>query len=508
MSLYKKHFKTDLIASVVVFLVALPLCLAIALASDAPLFAGIIAGVVGGVVVGIASNSQINVSGPAAGLVVVTAVGIQTLGGYENLLVAIVLAGLIQLVLGFIRAGTIAYFFPSSVIKAILASIGLILIFKQLPHALGVYEITGESQWSMALIKEALGGVGWGATLITLVSLSLIVVWDKVLLNRSKFFRLFPSTLAAVLLGVGISLIFRRFFPQLELSDTQFVRLPVANDLEELTNFFTRPNFNALTNPDVYKVALSIGFIASLESLLSTEAGDKLDPFKRRTSTNRELKAQGLGNIVSGLIGGLPVTVVIVRTSANVQAGGITKTSAIFHGIILLLTAVLMPDILNQIPLASLAAVLLVVGYKLTSYAIYKTVYLQGSKQFLPFIVTVVAVLLTDLIRGIFIGSAVAVFFLLLDNYRNAYFKGKVIHAGREKITMKLSEEVTFLNKADIMRFLDEVPEKHTLVIDGSAVKFIHPDILEIIYDFRENAKLKEIELELIGLNDFSKMVR
>lgn len=508
MSIYKKHFKTDLTASVAVFLVALPLCLAIALASDAPLFAGVIAGVVGGVIVGIASNSQINVSGPAAGLVVVTVMGIETLGGFEALLVAIVLAGILQVVLGFIKAGTIAYFFPSAVIKAILASIGLILIFKQLPYAFGVHEIVNETTFSTAVLAKAVENIGWGATIIAFSTLGLIVVWDQVLQKRSSVFKLFPSALAAVLLGIGMNALYHRFFPEFVLADSQFVRLPEANGLSEFMGFFAFPDFSVLANKDVYVVAMSIGFIASLESLLSTEAGDKIDPFKRRTSTNRELKAQGLGNMVSGLIGGLPVTVVIVRTSANVQAGGLTKTSAVLHGVILLLTAAFIPNWLNQIPLACLAAVLLVVGYKLTSYAIYKGVYLQGYKQFLPFIVTIIAVLLTDLIRGIFIGSAVAVFFLLRDSYRNSFLEGKVILAGREKVTMKLPEEVTFLNKADILRFLNEVPEQQTLVIDGSAVKFIHPDILEIIEDFRENARLKEIQLEIIGLNEMTKVAR
>lgn len=508
MSLYKKHFKTDLTASMVVFLVALPLCLAIALGSDAPLFAGIISGVVGGVIVGLVSNSQINVSGPAAGLVVVTAMGIETLGGFEALLVAIVLAGVLQIVLGLIKAGTIAYFFPSAVIKAILASIGLILIFKQLPHAFGVHEIIDGNKLSIAVLKKAAGNISWGATSIALSALALIVFWDYFLKKRLRWLKLVPSALAAVLLGIGLSAIYRFYFPEFELQGAQFVQLPVASNVGDFAGFFTFPDFSVLASSDVYLVALSIGVIASLESLLSTEAGDKIDPFKRRTSTNRELKAQGLGNVVSGLIGGLPVTVVIVRTSANVQAGGLTKTSAVLHGVILLLTAAFIPNLLNQIPLACLASVLLVVGYKLTNYAIYKGVYLQGYKQFVPFVVTIVAVLLTDLLKGIFIGSATAIFFLLLDNYRNAYLEGRVIHAGKEKLTIQLPEEVTFLNKAEIMRFLDEVPEQQTLVIDGSAVKFIHPDILEIIEDFRENARLKEIELELIGLNEMTKVAR
>lgn len=499
---YRKYFKTDLAAGVVVFFVALPLCLAISLASDAPLFSGIIAGVVGGIVVGMASNSQINVSGPAAGLVVVTAVAIQTLGGFEPMLTAVVIAGVLQVILGFLRAGTIAYFFPNSVIKGFLASIGLILILKQLPHAFGVYSIIEKDDLSMSLIVEAAEQIAWGPTAITISSLLLIIIWERWLRQKGGVFKVIPSTLMAVILGTAISETLSAWVPGLAPTPSQLVQLPVANNISEFSSYFTKPDFSVLSSGQVYGVALSMALIASLESLLSSEAGDKLDPFKRRTSTNRELKAQGLGNLLSGFIGGLPVTVVIVRTTANVQAGGRTKTSVIAHGAIMLVSVALIPSFLNRIPLAALAAVLFVVGYKLTSYAVYKRVFLQGQKQFIPFAVTVIAVLLTDLLTGIFAGSIVSLLFLLHDNYRNAFRAGKITHAGAERTVMRLAEEVTFLNKAGIRRFLDDLPNNHTLVIDASTARMIHPDVIEIIYDFRENAQFRGITLELEGFAD------
>lgn len=508
----KEHIKTDLSAGLVVFLIALPLCLGISMASGAPLFAGIISGIVGGIVVGFLSGSSINVSGPAASVALVILTAIQTLGNFEAVLVAIVIAGVFQIILGYLKAGTIAYFFPNAMIKGILASIGLVLILKQIPHALGIDEVFEgvESFWqndgrnTFSEIYYVLQNIGWGPTIITLVSLIIIQIWDRPQLKKYNFFKFFPSALAAVIVAIGLNELYHVAFPNLILKPTQLVQLPSASTFGEFFGFFSFPDFTQV-NFQIIGIALSITFIASLESLLSTEAGDKLDPYRRKTSTNTELKAQGIGNVVAGLIGGLPITAVIVRTSANVNAGGRTKVATITHGVIMLLCVALIPGILNKIPLASLAAVLFVVGYKLTSVPVYKAVYAQGKKQFLPFIITILIVMFSDLITGIMVGGAVAIFFILRDNYKNAYMHDKVEKEGTSKSIVRLSEEVTFLNKADIMLYLDHLPEGHHVVVDGSKSKFIHPDIVDILRDFKKTAEYKNITLQLIDIEDRDK---
>lgn len=517
---YSKYFKTDLISGFVVFLIALPLCLGISMASGAPLFSGIIAGIVGGIIVGFTSNSNINVSGPAASVALVIFTGIQSMGGMDNggfqaILVAVIVAGIFQLILGFLKAGTVAYFFPNAMIKGILASIGLILILKQIPHAFGVDSVFEgvESFWNndgentFSEIARIWGHVHWGAVIITLISMLIILIWERPVLKNFLFFKYFPSALAAVLIGIGLNLLFSKLEGSMVLTNEHLVVLPVASTFGDFLGFFAFPDFSYFLNPKIYGIALSIAFIASLESLLSTEAGDKLDPMKRRTSTNRELKAQGLGNIVAGLIGGLPITAVIVRTSANVDAGGRTKVSTITHGTVMLLAVAFIPLVLNMIPLASLAAVLFVVGFKLTAPSVYREVYKQGFKQFLPFIATILIVIFTDLINGIMVGGALAVFFILRDNYKNAYLHDKVIRDDDKHIKIKLAQETTFLNKADILLFLDKIPENMKVTIDGSEAKFIHPDIYDIIDDFVEGAQHKNIEVELIDLSERNKTV-
>lgn len=511
--MHKKHFATDAISGFVVFLIALPLCLGISMASGAPLFSGIIAGIIGGIVVGFLSNSSVNVSGPAASVALVILTAIQTLGSFDAVLIAIVVAGVFQIILGYLKAGTIAYFFPNAMIKGILASIGLILILKQIPHAFGVdgaFQGT-ESFWNMdggntfSEIAKIFGYINWGAVIVTIVSLILILLWERPVFKKMLFFKYFPSALAAVVVSILLNEVFVASYPEFALGEGHLVELPVASNASEFFSFFSFPDFGQLANFEIYGIALSIMFIASLESLLSTEAGDKLDPYKRRTSTNRELKAQGIGNIVAGLVGGLPITAVIVRTSANVDAGGRTKTATITHGFVMLLCVALIPFILNKIPLAALAAVLFVVGSKLTSFSIYKSVYKQGKKQFLPFIITILVVMFTNLISGILIGGTVAVFFILRDNYKNAYLYDKITRDDKDHIIVKLAQETSFLNKADIMLFLDHIPENKSVTIDGSEAKFIHPDIYDIIDGFKINAKTKNIQLELINLDDRSK---
>jgi MFS superfamily sulfate permease-like transporter len=432
---------------------------------------------------------------------------IQSLGSFQAVMVATIIAGVFQIILGFLRAGTIAYFFPSSMIKGILASIGLILIINQIPHAFGYAgkELFGsmEDGLSANLFTGILDQISLGATIITVLSLIIIFAWDQPALKRYTFFKFVPSALIAVIVSVVLNQLFVAYFPHLALSGNRLVELPAAGSLGEFFSFFTFPDFSQITNPEVYTVALSIAFIASLESLLSTEAGDKLDPYKRKSSTNRELKAQGVGNIVSGMIGGLPVTAVIVRTSANVSSGGRTPLSTITHGTVMLICVMAIPLILNMIPLASLSAVLFVVGYKLTSISLFRRMWKSGKRQFVPFFVTIVAVMLTDLITGIMIGGAVSVFMILRDNYRTPFFIDKKAHHEGERVELVLSEEVTFLNKASIMLTLDHVAPNSTVVIDASRSVNIDDDVLEILEEFKATAAYKNIRIEQIGLDKF-----
>lgn len=504
------HIKTDLPAGLVVFLIALPLCLGISLASGAPLFSGIIAGIVGGIVVGIVSGSQINVSGPAASVALIILTGIQTFGSFDIVLSAVIIAGIFQIILGYLRAGTVAYFFPSSMIKGILASIGLILIINQIPHAFGYKGLAGFSQPDSGTIFSGIfllfDSINLGATIITFVSLAIILLWDRpALKEKYALFKFVPGALVAVVVSIGFYLAFNANFPALALEESHLVQLPEADGIAHFFSFFSFPDFSQITNPEIYTLALSIAFIASLESLLSTEAGDKLDPYKRKTSTNRELKAQGIGNIVAGFIGGLPVTAVIVRTSANVSSGGRTPLSTITHGTFMLICVMAIPDILNMIPLASLSAVLFVVGYKLTSFPLYLNMYKAGMRRFLPFFITVLAVMFTDLITGILIGGAVSVFFILRDSYKTPYFFHKEDHQKGEKINITLSEEVTFLNKASVLLTLDHLPANSEVVIDASRSLNIDNDVLEIIEEFKHTADYKNIKLETIGLEKHKK---
>ncbi|MBL7942499.1 MAG: SulP family inorganic anion transporter, partial [Flavobacteriales bacterium] len=407
-----KYLKNDLPAGLVVFLVALPLCLGIALASEAPLFSGIVAGIVGGMLVGFASGSPLSVSGPAAGLTVIVVDSIEKLGSFEAFVLAVVVAGLIQLILGFLKAGIIGYYFPSSVIKGMLAAIGIILILKQIPHALG-YDRDSEGDFDFAQkdgantyseIWFAIQDPNWGAVIIAALSLAILILWDRPVLKKFQFFKLVPGALIAVIAGTMVNELFKIWRPDLVLSGDHLVNLPVAESAGGFFSQFTLPNLDALANPQLYIIAITIAIVASLETLLCIEAADKLDPYKRNTPTNRELKAQGVGNMVSGLLGGLPMTAVIVRTSANVNAGGKTKLSAVVHGILLLLSVVALAPIMNMIPLACLAGLLLLVGYKLAKIPLFRQMYNLGWSQFMPFVVTVVAIQFSDLLKGIAIG--------------------------------------------------------------------------------------------------------
>lgn len=506
-----KYIKNDFPAGLVVFLVALPLCLGIALASGAPLFSGIIAGIVGGIVVAFTSGSALSVSGPAAGLTVIVLNAITQLGAYENFLLAVMLAGLIQLALGYLKAGIIGHYFPSSVIKGMLAAIGLILILKQIPHALGYDKdsegdfqfIQADSENTFSEIINAINHLSLGAIIISVISMAIIILWDKPFLKKYAFFKIAPGALIVVVLGVILNSLFNIYMPSFALNNDHLVSLPVASTANEFINQFTLPNFNAITNPQVYVFAITIAIVASLESLLSIEAADKLDPEKRNTPTNRELKAQGFGNLISGLIGGLPLTAVIVRSSANVNAGGKTKLSAIIHGLLLLLSVIVLPTIINKIPLACLAAILLSVGYKLAKVSLFKTMFKLGWSQFLPFIVTIIAILFSDLLKGIGIGMAVSIFFIIRNNYKRPYFFIESKHQQGNIITIELAEDVTFINKGSVLQTLTHLPENSKVIIDGRKSLNIDLDVLEIIHDFNQTAHLKNIEVELINIPSF-----
>jgi MFS superfamily sulfate permease-like transporter len=505
-----QYLKNDLPSGLVVFLVALPLCLGIALASGAPLFAGIIAGMVGGTIVAFTSGSSLSVSGPAAGLTVIVINAITGLGSYETFLLAVVLAGIIQILLGYLKAGIIGYYFPSNVIKGMLAAIGIILILKQIPHAVG-YDVDSEGDFdffqadgenTFSEIVNSLNHIHPGAVIIAAVSLFILIIWDRPFLKKYTFFKIVPGALLAVITGILINEWFRLGNSELYLTSEKLVQLPVASSAAGFINQFTLPDLTQLGNYKVYVVAITIAIIASLESLLSIEAADKLDPYKRNTPANRELKAQGLGNFVSGFIGGLPLTAVIVRTSANINAGAKTKLSSVIHGLLLLVSVVGFASYLNKIPLSCLAALLLVVGYKLAKISLFKSMYRLGWEQFLPFVVTVVAIQFSDLLKGIAIGMCVSIFFILRNSYRNAYSFKQERQEG-DKVIIQLAEDVTFLNKASIAEALDNVPQNSTVVIDGSKSRNIDVDVLEIIHDFKSSAELKKIKIELTNIPDF-----
>jgi len=501
------NFKNDFPASIVVFFVALPLCLGIALASGAPLFSGLIAGIIGGIIVGSLSGSNIGVSGPAAGLAAIVLSAIGTLGGYENFLVAVVLGGIIQLIFGFLRAGIIGYYFPLSVIKGMLTGIGIIIILKQIPNFFGYDE---EYAWNFGFIEKdggntitelfkVVSNIHIGAALIGLISLLVLIFWEQILSKKAKIFNLIQGPFAVVVLGVVYFMITKNN-ELLSIGPKHMVSVPIPKDASSFINQFSFPNFAVITNPEVWIVAFTIALVASLETLLCVEATDKLDPHKNVTPTNRELLAQGTGNIISGMIGGLPITQVIVRSSANIQSGGRTKLSAIMHGFFLLISVILIPTLLNKIPLSVLASVLLIVGYKLAKPTLFKKMYDLGWKQFIPFTVTVFGIVFTDLLVGIGLGLAVGIVVILINSYQNSHFlhkEGEGVNSG--KIKMTLAEEVTFFNKGAILKELDRIPENSNFELDVSKTRYLDNDIIEILDDFAFKAKERHINIKLIS---------
>ncbi len=501
-----RNFKSDIPSSIVVFLVAMPLCLGIALASGAPLYSGLIAGIIGGLVVGSVSGSHTGVSGPAAGLAVVVLNSITELGSFELFLVAIVLAGIIQIIMGLFRGGVIAYYFPSSIIMGMLSGIGIIIFLKQLPHAVGddrdsegdleFFQADGQNTFSE--IWNMFDFMSLGAVIITVVSLLILLFWESVYIKKVKILQLIPGPLVAVVTGIFLSLFFQGY-DILRISSEHMVTIPVSENFSMFINNFTFPDFSALSNPKIYSIAIVIAVVASLETLLCVEAADKLDTHKRITPSSRELIAQGLGNVVSGLIGGLPITQVIVRSSANIQSGSKTKMSAIIHGGLIMISIIFIPNILNMIPLATLAAILLIVGYKLSKPSVYKQMYHQGKEQFVPFMVTIIGIIFTDLLLGLAMGLSVAIFFILYNTYKFSYRIKKYTEDGNDIIHIELAQELTFFNKASMMKTLDEIPSNTKVILDVNNTTFIHFDVMEIIRNFIINASERNIDLELIG---------
>ena len=500
---YFSHLRHDLSASIVVFLVALPLCLGIALASGAPLFSGIIAGIVGGVILSWLSGSQLSVSGPAAGLTVIVFTAIETLGDFNAFLLSLVLAGILQFSLGVIRAGCIAAFFPASVIKGMLAAIGMILIIKQIPHATG-YDASfiGDESYmqetarsSFFELSQSLHGVSQGATLVSMMALLILIIWESSWIKRVPLLRMIPGPLLAVVWGVGYNLWSLQYAPEWSLSVKHLVSLPELGSTRNFVHQLQLPDFNAFNNPKIYSIALTLAIVASLETLLSVEAVDKLDPHKRVTPTNRELRAQGLANIISGMLGGLPITAVIVRSAANINAGGQTRLSSFFHGILLLISVIFFAHYLNMIPLACLAAILLQIGYKLAKPIMFIEFYHKGISQFVPFTITVFAILFTDLLEGIAIGMACGIFFVLWADFHSAMTLTK--HGSH--YLLRLHKDVSFLNKALLRRNLASIEDDSELIIDGNRAMFIDQDILETIADFLIAAKDQNIQVDLQG---------
>lgn len=500
-----KNWKQDVPAGIIVFLVAVPLCLGIALASDAPPFSGIIAGIMGGIVVTYFSGSALGVSGPAAGLAVIVADAILVLGDFRLFLVAVVLAGVIQLILGTIKAGIIAYYFPSSVIKGMLAAIGIILILKQIPHMVGHDEdYEGDLDFNQSdgyntftELLHLLDSFSMGAVIIGFVSLAILLLWETKFIKKHKIFQLIQGPLVAVAAGIGLKLLFDLSFEDLAISTEHLVQIPIAESFSELGTLLTFPDWSALGNFEIYKIAGTLAVVASIETLLSVEATDKLDPQKRITPSNKELRAQGIGNIAAGLVGGLPVTQVIVRSSTNINSGGKTKMASFLHGVVLLLAVLFAPSVLNHIPFACLAAVLLVIGYKLAKISLFKSMFARGWSEFLPFIITIVAIVLTDLLKGIGIGMVVAIFFILLNNFLLP-FKVKKNKEGEKVTRIELAEDVSFLNKGRILNLLKSQQEGDHLCIDASKVKTIHPDVIEILEDYESTAALEGVEYSII----------
>ena len=506
------NLNSDFAAGLVVFLVALPLCLGIAMASGAPLFSGIISGVVGGIVVGYLSQSHISVSGPAAGLTAIILTAVTDFKAFDVFLLAAFLAGAIQLILGFVKAGSISNYFPNNVIEGMLAGIGIIIILKQLPHAVGYdtdfegdeafFQTDGNNTFSSLL--GFFDYIQLGSIVITLISLAILISWDK--LPALKKLKLIPGALVAVVVGVILNEIFTVSGSTLAIQKEHLVSLPIPTSFEEFKNIIITPNFSSITNQKVWVVALTIAIVASIETLLCIEAADRMDFQKRYTNPNVELKAQGIGNMISSLLGGLPMTSVVVRTSANNNAGAKSKMAAIINGVLLLISVLAIPSILNKIPLATLAAILLLVGYKLAKPATFLHFWHYGKYQFVPFIATLLAVVFTDLLKGVALGIIISIIFVLRGNLKRAYIFRKEEYEDGDIIHIDLAQEVSFLNKAAIKSTLAKIPENSKVIIDAKDTVYIAHDVLDLITEFKE-IRSKDLNIK-VKLKNFKNEYR
>jgi MFS superfamily sulfate permease-like transporter len=501
------HLGDNLSASIVILLVALPLCVGIALASGAPVFSGIIAGIIGGIVVGQLSGSQLSVSGPAAGLTIVVSSMLLRLGSYETFLLAVLIAGLFQILFGFLKAGIIGDYIPNAVIKGMLAAIGIILMMKQIPHLIGYdADFEGDETFlqsdqnnTITTILTAANSVTPMAVLIGSVSIVLLVLWEKIRKKDQDWIHFVPGPLIVVFISIALNKYGSVILNMPILEEKHLVALPVAKNVEQFVSFFTFPNFSAINNVQVWLAGLTLSIIASLETLLGIEAVDKLDPLKRISPSNRELKAQGIGNIVSGLVGGLPITSVIVRSSANVSAGGKTKQASIFHGFLLLICVAFIPALLNWIPLSAIAAILIVTGYKLAKVSLFKEFYSKGLPQFIPFCITIIAILFSDLLVGISIGLIVSTVFIIRSNFKSSI----LMVSDKNQYLIRFRKDISFLNKPIIKEKLESLPANSQVVIDIKKADFIDKDVIDEINDFLCHAHLKNISTT-INLNEYN----
>lgn len=503
---------SDLMAGLVVFLVALPLCLGIALASGAPLFSGLLSGIIGGLVVGTLSGSHTSVSGPAAGLAAVVSAQIAVLG-FDAFLAAVVIAGAIQIGLGLLKAGFIADFFPTAVIKGLLAAIGLILILKQIPHVLGhdpdpegeMAFFQPDARNTFSELLAVVDDFHVGAAVVGLASLALLIVWQKVRFLKNSSI---PGAVVVVALGVALAEVFRTLGDEWRIAGIHLVQVPVTESLEDFVGLMQYPNPAAWLEPATWRAGFTLAIVASLETLLNLEAVDKLDPQARSSPPNRELLAQGIGNVLAGALGAIPITSVIVRSSVNITAGGRTRASAIFHGVLLLGCVVVLPELLNRIPIASLAAILLVTGFKLADPKLFRQMWRKGRDQFLPFVITVLAIVFTDLLVGVVIGLAIAIGFILMSNVRRPIRRIVEKHAGGEVTHLHLSNQVSFLNRAAILHVLDNVPRGGHILIDASETDYIDGDVLDVIREFEgKSAPSRGITVSLKGFQNRYSMV-
>ena len=501
---FLSFIKHDFKASITVFFVALPLCLGISLASGAPLYSGLISGIIGGIVVSILSGSQLSVSGPAAGLTAICAAAIMNFGGVEKLFLATAIAGILQALLGVFRLGGFTKLIPSTVIKGMLAAIGIILISKQIPLLIGYNQA---DFWSKELFNIITLNHGFehitniyehtslGAIIIAVLSVLLLIFWKKAFGKKLDFM---PSSFVIVLFASLLAVLFKNFIPALALEPTQFVHIAGG-----LFSKIKLPDYKLIfSNYEIIKTGIIICFVATLETLLSIEAIDKLDPQHRNTPQNRELMAQGAGNLLSGILGGLPITAVIVRSSANAEAGAHTKLSGFFHGIWLLVLVLFAGSILNMVPYCVLAVILVRTGYNLAKPKMIRSVYKLGREQFIPFAVTVIAVLFTDLLIGVCIGIAYAGYFILRNTYKAGYVLDRKIEGHTMHYFFRLAINVSFINKKKIKEELENIPDYSVVEIDGRHSVYIDYDVLEIISEFKTKAHHKHIELTTHGIKD------